>query len=356
MKKIFAVLLVLILLVGCGQSGTPTPSEKKRVALLVGSLGDFSFNDSANEGVIRAGKDFSDKVEVKVIEYGTDESKLEAALLEAAEEGGYDMIIAASGMKTWYAKHAADFPDIMFVLFDETMDYEEADYANVHSILYKANEAAFLAGVLSAKVSETGIIGFLGGQDLPIINDFLIGYIEGAQAVNKDIKVAHSFVGSWSDSPKGKEQSIAMLNQGADVLFGVAGGSGIGAIEAGVENNIPVIGVDSDQSLLFEAQGQLDKAEIILTSALKNVGDSLYNAIEQFLDGELKGGEAANLGIKEGGVGLAVNRFFEANVSAEIRAEIDDYKEKVVNGDIVVTSAFGKTTAEINDIRNSVKP
>lgn len=370
MKKLLALLMALLVLVSCASGGESkttdkevskdktqetSPTKKVEVLLMVGSLGDLSFNDSAWEGVQRVGKDFSDKVNVNIVEYGSDPTKEEPALLEAAE-GNADLIIASSTMKTYIEKHGADFPDKKFIIFDETIDYAQFPLKNVASIQYKANEASYLVGFVGAKMSKTGVLGFLGGMDLAIINDFLLGFIEGAQAANPDIKVMHSFAGSWADPAKGKEQSLAMVGKNADVIFGVAGGTGMGAIELAAERGFYALGVDSDQALVLKAQEKENLSQVILTSALKNVGESLYRAVDLFLKDELKFGEAEVLGIKENGVGLAVNEYYEKLVPQEIRNEVEALREKVVSGEIQISSAYGKTTEEIDQIRTSVQP
>lgn len=358
MKKMFALLIVLVLLVSCGPAKaptTPSSTDKVEIVLLVGTLGDLSFSDSANEGMQKVKEDFGDKVNVTVIEYSSDVTKEEPALLDAAE-GKYDLIIASSTMKTYLEKHAANFEDKKFVMFDETIDYEKYPFKNVASIQYKANEASYLVGFIGAKMSKSGVLGFLGGMDLAIINDFLLGYIEGAQAANPDIKIMHTFAGSWSDPSKGKEQSLAMVGKNADVIFGVAGGTGMGAIELAAERGFHAIGVDSDQAMILKASGKTNLSEVILTSALKNVGASLYRAVDLYLKDELKFGEAEVLGIKEDGVGLAVNEYYEKLVPKEIRDEAEALRQKVVNGEISISSAYGKTTEEIDQIRNAVQP
>src|SRR5699024_1561170 len=143
---------------------------------------------------------------------------------------------------------------------------------NVYSIVYKANEAALLGGYVAAKASEENVIGFLGGMDQPVINDFLLGYIQGATLADENTKVATTYVGSYTDSSKGIELSVALFYEGADVFFNVAGGSGVGLIEAAVEQNNQVFGVDSDQALMYKELGNVTFADVIPTSVLKNVG------------------------------------------------------------------------------------
>lgn len=357
MKKILAVLLSLVLLTACAPK-TETPVEEAKtykVALLVGELGDLSFNDSAARGVNQAKDEYSD-VTVDIVEYGTAVDKFEVALLDTADKG-YDLILTSSTLYDYIVTHASEYPDTAFGIFDQEVDFTAGNLANVYGIIYKANEASLLGGYLAAKLSQTGVISFLGGKDIPVISDFLVGYIQGAKLANPDIKVAISYAGSWGDSAKGKELALTMFNtQNADVIFNVAGGTGIGGIEASAETGKWSLGVDSDQAMIYDAAGNTAFAEAIVTSVLKNVDYSLYRAIGLMREGKLPVGTNETLGINEGGVGLAVNKYYEAAVSQEIRDEIAALEKKVTSGEIVVDSAYGKTTEEISAIRDSVRP
>lgn len=188
-----------------------TSDEAKTIALLLsGNLGDMSFLDSANVGTTEIAETYG--AEVKVVEMGSDSTKYETNVLDASDEG-YDIIIGSGWqLQEPFQNVAEDYPDITYILFDAAVDYTASEYANVYSITYKANEGAYLAGVMAASMSETGILGFLGGMDGAGINDFLIGYIEGAQSVNPDIKVITGYVGSYSDSPTCKEMALAQYN------------------------------------------------------------------------------------------------------------------------------------------------
>jgi basic membrane protein A len=359
MKKLLVVLLAMLLMAGCGSTTDEgeDPEEGKetiKVALLVGFLGDMSFNDSAARGVNQAAEEFDD-VDVKIIEFGNTEDRFEPTLLDTAD-AGYDMIMVATTLQEYVEIHAKDFPDTAFVIFDTSVDYSKGGLDNVYSILYKANEASFLGGYIAAATSDTGVVGFLGGTDLPIISDFLVGYIQGAQEANPDIKVVSSYVGNWTDAAKGKDLSNTMFDQNASIVFGVAGGGGVGAMEAAVARDKLVLGVDSDQAMIFKDQGKEDFASVIVSSVLKNVDFSLYRAIDLYRQDKLPLGTTDTLGIEEGGVGLADNEYYQKLVSEEIRNKISELEEKVTDGDIVVDTAYGKTTDEINALKDSVKP
>lgn len=366
MKKISSLLLVFLLvfgLVACGggekattggeSGGAAGEGSDVKVALLVGNLGDMSFNDSAHAGLQKAAEDFG--IEFKVIEFGTDPNNYEPNVIDAAEQG-YNIIMGSSTLQTAYEEVADDYPDSVFLLFDSEINWDAGDFENVYCITYKANEASFLGGYVSAAISETGTIGFLGGTDQPIINDFLLGYIEGAQEFNPDVKVITTYAGSFMDPSKGKELTLGMVNQGADISFNVAGGTGVGLIEAAGETGTKVLGVDSDQAMMYKEQGQEDLANLIPTSVLKNVGDSLYRAVDLYIKGELPVGEAEDLGIAEGGVGLADNEYYQSMVPEDVRTAVKEIEEKIVNGEIAVSSAIGKTTEEISEIRDAVQP
>ncbi len=369
MKKLSTLLVVMLLvfsLVACGGGTTTTPAPTTggttpapaegsdiKAALLVGALGDMSFNDSAHSGMQRAGADLG--IEVKTIEYGHQQDKFEATLIDTAEQG-YNVILTSSTLQDAIEANAEDFPETVFVMFDGEVDWAAGDFKNVYCITYKANEASYLGGYVAAAMSETGVIGFLGGTDQPIINDFLLGYIGGAQAKNPDIKVITTYAGSYSDPSKGKELTLGMINQNADVLFNVAGGTGVGLIEAAVEKGKYILGVDSDQALMYEATGKQNFADLIPTSVLKNVGDSLYRTLDLYKKGELKVGEAEVLGIAEGGVGIADNKYYQEMVPKEVREEVSALQEKILAGEVQIDTAYGKTTEQIAEIREAVKP
>jgi len=366
MKKFIPLCLAIIMaigLVGCANETTSTtpaaPSESSEgaqisVALLIaGNLGDMSFNDSAHRGVLRAEAELG--VSIRVIEDNSDPARWETTLLEMADEG-HDIIIGANNYSSYIERHADDFPNTTFILFDDEIDWSLGNFANVNCIIYKQNEGSFLGGYLVASLSESGIIGFLGGMDIPIINDFLVGYIEGALHANPDIGIISVYSNAFNDSALGKELAFAMINQGADYIFNVAGGTGIGLIEAASERGTRVLGVDSDQALAFQEAGRYEFAEVITSSVLKNVDFSLFRAIQNYMNGTLVLGGTEFLGIAEGGMGLADNEFFRAHVPADVIGRLEALEQSIINGDIVIGTTLGNNAVDAVALRNSVSP
>lgn len=378
MRKIivFAVILSLMFifgLTGCGKNSevskeqtTVADSKEKplKIVLLInGTLGDKSFFDSANHGMELIKQEYGDKVITKVIEMSYDNSKWEPTLQDVSEQDWDIIIVGTWQMAEYLEKIAPQYSEKKYIIFDTSVDYAKGDLSNVYSILYKQNEGSFLAGALAAKIANSNmplvtgkkLIGFLGGMDIPVINDFLVGYIQGAKYVDKDIKVAISYIGDFSDSAKGKELALAQYQQGVAIGFNVAGQAGLGQLDAAKEMNRYVIGVDSDQAMLF-AESDPAKANLIVTSMLKRVDNSLVRAIKLYKEGTLKFGQAEALGLKEDAVGLADNEYYRKLVPEEIRQYIEELKLKIINGEIKVDSALGMDTNKLNEIRNSVKP
>ena len=344
MKKILILILLALVLI----AGAAFAAPKLRVVLYVnGTLGDKSFFDSANAGVQRAAKELG--VTMKVIEGGFDPARWEPDIAQLSE-GPWDIIIAGTWqLQEILEKLAPQNPKKKFITYDTTVTYSKGGLDNVYSILYKQNEGSFLVGALAAMVTTSKlplanpqkIIGFLGGMDIPVINDFKVGYEQGAKYIDKGVNVLVSYAGSFSDSAKGKELVLAQYDQGADIAYNVAGETGLGLLDAAKEKKRYAIGVDSDQYMLFKDSDPV-KASYIVTSMLKNVGSSLFRAIKGTMDGSIKYGAAEALGIKEGGVGVADNENYRKVIPAAMRNRIKDLEQKILKGQIQVDTAMGK--------------
>ena len=384
MKKALAFALSLAMvfsMTGCGKKEKETEAPKAttteaatekttsdevyKVALVIaGVLGDKSFYDSSNEGLEALKEELGDGFEFKVEQMGggsADQVNWEPTLLDYCDSGEYDMIITGSWQMADALATAADlYPDQKFIYFDETYDFEgNGDNGNIYNVLFKQNEVSYLAGALAGLMTKTegiegidpsnNIISVLGGMDSVVINDFVVGYIQGARDVNPDVQVSVSYVGNFDDSAKGKDLSLAMYNSGADVGFNVAGNAGNGLIEAAGETGKYAIGVDSDQAVTMP-----NYAANIPTSALKNVGNALYRAIKMDMEGTLSYGITETLGFSEGGVELVKDAHYEELVPEEIRATIDDLEAQITSGELEVYSALTMSTDEVEELKASV--
>lgn len=327
--------------------------ETYRVGLMIpGTLGDKSFFDAAFASIEPLQNELG--VEVEYVEAGTDTSKYYPALVDMCKKD-YDLILTISSNNDDALVEAAEeYPDQKFINLDDEMAEPPA---NVYIMGTKNNEMCYLAGAAAAlKAQELGedTIGFVGGMDIPGINEFLVGYIEGAQAINPDIKVATSYVGSFTDTAKGKENGLLLYND-ISVVFAAAGQSGLGVIDAAVEKGKFAIGVDSDQAEALK-DTKPEMANVIITSAIKNIPQNAVNVVDRAMKGDVNYGTREVFGIETGAVGIAENEFYEKLLSEDARAQIEELKEKVINGEVTMTPNEGITTDKINEIRDAVRP
>jgi basic membrane protein A len=391
LKRLAAILVVIVLtvsLAACASSNEATPSnstqpsvsakpaeastpadtqkaagKKLKIMFLGNNFGDKSFMDSANLGIKMINEKLGDKVEAKSTDITLDVKKYKAALIEASEADNDIIIIGTFNFTDILQEVAPQYPDKKYILFDASVDFTKFDLKNVYAMLYKANESSYLSGMAAAfmensknqGISGKGVVGFVGGMDnSPGIQDFLVGFIEGAKAVNPNIKVVTSYVNDFADSAKAKELALVQFNSNnSDIVFAVAGGAGIGAIEAAAQVGKYAIGVDSDQSLMYEGKPE---QKIIITSALKRVDNSIYQAVERLLAGTLPWGTSENLGVKEKCSGIVYNDVLKQYLDDASIKKIQDAEAQIADGSLKVTSAFDKTPDEIKAIINSVKP
>lgn len=295
---------------------------KVGIVLSTGGLGDKSFNDSAYRGLEKAEKDLG--IKFKYVEPASPAEDEE--FLREYAEAGFDLIIATGFQMTQSAKVvAADYPETNFVMIDDIIDLP-----NVRSIKFKEEEGSFLVGVVAGMMTKNNAVGFVGGMENPLIKKFEIGYEQGAKYVNPDIKFYSVYTtgpNPFNDPVRGKENAISEINQGADVLYHAAGGTGMGVIAAAKEKGVYAIGVDSNQDGV--APGT------VLTSMLKNIDVAVYETVKSAVNGKFEPGVAV-YGIKENGVGTTDFEFTKDIIGQDKINKIQEIKEKVVSGEIVV--------------------
>ena len=338
---------------GSVDGGTVSPQDYKVGLMIPGNLGDKSFFDASFRSIEPIKEQLG--VDVDYVEAGVDTSKYYPALVDMCEKG-YDLILTiSSNNDDALVQVAEEYLDQKFINLDDEMAEPPA---NVYIMGTKNNEMSFLAGAAGAlKAGELceDKIGFVGGMDIPGINEFLVGYIEGAQAVNPDIKVATSYVGSFTDTAKGKENALLLYNSGLSVIFAAAGQSGLGVIDAAVAQGKFVIGVDSDQAEALK-DSKPEMANVVITSAIKNIPENAVKAVDRAMKGEIPYGTREVFGIAEGAVGIAENEFYEKLLSEEDRKQVEELKGQVVAGEVEMTPTTGITTDKVNEIREAVRP
>lgn len=317
-----------------------TKDNPLKVVLVVhGTLGDKSFFDSAAAGVKQAEAELP--VSLKIIEAGGDRSRWQPALADAAD-AGYDVVIAGTfEMIDYVAEIAPQYPDEKFITFDTTPDFSKCECKNVLGVMYQTSSAGYLAGYAAAKLSKSGILGTIIGADFPTVTDFKVGFDQGAKAANPNVQILNTNADTFVDPAKGKEIALAQMGQGADIIFPIAGGTGLGSLQAVKEagGGKLAVGVDSDQAAIFQATDPA-QAEVIFTSVEKKVGQSLYLALKGTIDGTQEYGKSVLLGLADGAVGISKNDIYKKIVPADLQAEVDALEAKIGSGEIVVDTVM----------------
>ena len=361
MKKVFAMILALAMILTLSVT---VFADTYNVAYLInGNLGDKSFFDSAESGLEKLAAD--GRIEFTAIEMGgTDEDQPTwlSTLYDVSESEEYDVSICGTYQMPDYLKEVATaYPDQKYIIFDDNTYVGEND--NVLNLTYKQNDMGYLVGTYAAcmttdtsldKMNPEAVVGFVGGVDSPVINDFLIGFIEGAQSVNPDIKIDTRYTNDYVDTAIAKEYGLSMINDNnCDIIWGVAGNAGNGAAEAALETGKAwFIGVDSDQELTLSP----DLAALTLTSGLKNIGNSLVWVFDELDEGKEYWGTEVTLGLAEGGVGIVTDKNFDKYASDATKAAVAAAEAAVLAGDIVVDTAIGANAADVVSAREAVRP
>ena len=284
----------------------------------VGGVNDGSFNQSAWEGLQRAGEAFG--CEVKYIESKGDADYVPN--IESFLDEDYDLIVCVGYMMADAVRDAAElYPDQKFAIID---DASNADLDNVTCMMFEQEQASYLVGLAAGYTTESNIVGFVTGAANETMNSFGYGYCAGVLDANPDATILQYNANNFGDASGGKTAVNTMVTKGADVVFHAAGGTGIGVIDGCKENKIWAIGVDSDQSPLAP--------ETILTSALKRVDNACYDATKKAILGTLEGG-VATYDLAAGGVDIAPTT---DNLSKDVLEKIEKAKKDIIAGDLVV--------------------
>ena len=284
----------------------------------VGGVNDGSFNQSAWEGLQRAEQELG--IEAKYLESKTDADY--KPNIETFVDEDYDLIICIGyALADALKAESASNPDVKFAIVD---DASLADVSNVTSLMFEQAQVSYLAGYVAGKTSKSNTVGIVLGMATDLMNQFGYGYTAGVLDANASAKVLQANANSFADTATGKTAANNMVTNGADVIFQVAGGTGLGVIDACKEAKIWAIGVDSDQSSIAP--------ETILTSAMKRVDNAVFDVTKELVEGKLEGG-VKTYTLADEGVDLAPGT---ENINPEVVKEVEELKKKIVSGDLKV--------------------
>ena len=340
-----AVAVVLALAVaGCGGSGGGSGDSggsggensdvKPGLVLDVGGLGDQGFNDSANAGMTKAEKDLGVKGKYLESNAPTDYAN---NLTQLADNGTNPIVAVGFLMTEDVTEISQQYPDTQFAIVDSVVETD-----NTISLVFREQEGSYLAGVVAGLMtqedtdyttSDEKVVGFLGGQEGPLIQKFQAGYEAGVESVCSDCEVISQYAGAgpeaFNDPAKGKEISQQQIEQGADIIYHASGNTGRGLFEAATEEKVFAIGVDLDQAKLF-------KKAPILTSVIKRVDVAVEETIKGVAEGGQPKGEIVDRGLKEEGLSLAPYGRFDGDVPQEVKDAVDKARQDIIDGKIKV--------------------
>ena len=284
----------------------------------LGGKFDKSFNEAAYNGMERWKKETGKQyLEFEV----SNESQREQAIRRMAEKGSSPIIAMSFSMASAVDKVAKDFPKLKFAIIDDVVKQP-----NVQSVVFKEQEGSFLVGMMAAMASKSGKVGFVGGMDIPLIRKFQCGYEQGAKFANAKAEVFANMTGTtgaaWNDPARGGELAKAQFAKGADVVFAAAGGTGMGVYQAAKDGGKLAIGVDSNQNHL--------QPGTMLTSMLKRGDVAVYEVSKNHKPG------VSVLGLKEDGVGFAMDANNEKLVPADMKKKVDAARADIISGKIKV--------------------
>ena len=337
------VLAASTLLAACGtdkeetKTGNGGETEKNdfSVAMVtdIGGVDDKSFNQSAWKGLQDFGADNGLEKGDGGIDYLQSKSDADYNTnLNKLVRRDFDLVFGIGFlMEAAITEIATQQKDAQLAIIDAVVDQP-----NVASVLFKEQEGAYLAGVAAALMTKSKKIGFVGGMEIPVIERFEVGFLEGVEAVDPSIKVDVQYTGAFDKAELGKTTANRMYSSGVDIIFHAAGGTGNGVFAEAKELKtkdpdayVWVIGVDSDQ---YE-EGAVGEDNVTLTSMLKRVDVAVQNLSKMAMDGKFPGGETTVYGLAEEGVALADSR---GAIPEDVLAQIDEYAKKIADGDVVV--------------------
>jgi basic membrane protein A len=330
-----AIAAASLFAVACGGGGTAaTPaggcSKTWKVGLVtdVGKLSDKSFNATSWQGVKDAEADAGLCVKAQFIEstQATDYAKN----METFVQQKYDLIIGVGFLMGDDVKaEAVKNPNVKFAIVDFAYDKPPA---NLTGLVFKEDQAGYLVGALAGLMTKTNVIGSVNGLKIPPVQKYVDGYANGAKSTNPNIKVQSAYQGPGDGTPFnnpdwGKARGVDMINQNADILFGVGGNTGNGALLAAVQKSKMCIGVDTDQYVSYP-----DAKACLVTSAEKKLAVATKGIISSMVKNQWPSTGLVVFDAKNGGVGISSYHDYDSKIPADVKAKISDIQTKLASG------------------------
>lgn len=331
-----------------GGGGGSKPGSDVNVGMVyaLGGLGDKSFNDMAHQGAQQAESEMG--ISFKNAEpSGQSDFKTLQRQMATETDPDYDLICTIGFAQTEALQtNAKQYSDQKFMIVDSVVSED-----NVASYVFQEHKGSFqvghMAGLMTtmdfshegkevtSETNDDAVVGFVGGKKNDLIKKFQAGYEAGVKHANEDVTIKSAYAGSWSDTAKGKEIALSMYENGADVVYHAAGGTGIGVFKAAREKGRFAIGVDADQSR------STDYEDVIVASMVKHVDTAVYRSIENVVNDEFKGGEINALGLQKDGVEAIIGTAYEGEIPDDVTSALEDSRQAIVDGDVEVPQKPG---------------
>jgi basic membrane protein A and related proteins len=337
-----AMVLAVAIPAGCGgDDGTAAGDGDSdiRAAMVtdVGKLGDKSFNDGVWEGLQQAESELGAEVSYLVSEQQTD---YVPNLTRLVDDGNEVVFAVGFLMSDAIQEVAAQYPDIWFAGIDielQDADFQPVDVDNIREVLFAEQQAGYLAGIVAASMTTDGglherlnddkVVGVVAGMKIPPVDRYIAGFVAGVKAVDEEVRVLLTYTDTFDDPNAGKEAAVPMYDQGADIVFQVAGRTGLGVFEAARDANAFAIGVDIDQ---YDSL-----PEVMLTSAEKKLAQATFLTVQDAAEGNFTAGDVV-FDLTNDGVGLAPFHDYDDVVPQSVKDMVDEARQSIIDGTIEV--------------------
>jgi basic membrane protein A len=315
----------------------PAIADNFSAAIVYDTGGKFdkSFNESAFDGIAKFKKETGVEVREAIV---NNETQREQVLRNMARKGAPIVVANGFSFTQSMTRVAAEFPKTKFVLIDAVVKAP-----NVLSVVFKEHEGSFIVGMAAAMASKTKKIGYINAMSMPLLNAFECGFVQGARFVDPKVQMISNVIGStpssFNDPGRGSEIAKSQFDRGADVVFAVAGPTGLGVFQAAKDAKKLAIGVDSNQNHI--------QPGTVLTSMIKRIDQAVYDALMAAKNGTWKPGLRA-MGLKEGGVDWAVDQYNRKLITADMEKKINDARQKIIDGKIIVADYRDKNACPVH--------